>query len=89
VIQRIVRQSFGRFRLCYENGLRNNPNLEGTVSVSFVITRDGSVTHLSGGGSLPDSAVTSCVVGVFAGIVFPVPEGGVVRVVYPIEFSPG
>src|SRR4029079_11875655 len=28
VIQRIVRQNFGRFRLCYENGLRNNPNLQ-------------------------------------------------------------
>ena len=27
VIQRIVRQNFGRFRLCYENGLRSNPNL--------------------------------------------------------------
>ena len=31
VIQRIVRQNFGRFRLCYENGLRNNPNLQGRV----------------------------------------------------------
>ena len=37
VIQRIVRQNFGRFRLCYENGLRNNPNLQGRVAVSFVI----------------------------------------------------
>ena len=26
VIQRIVRQNYGRFRLCYENGLRNNPD---------------------------------------------------------------
>src|SRR5262249_37300578 len=28
VVQRIVRQNFGRFRLCYENGLRNNPTLQ-------------------------------------------------------------
>ena len=27
VIQRIVRQNFGRFRLCYEAGLRGNPSL--------------------------------------------------------------
>src|SRR6187549_3194941 len=32
VIQRIVRQNFGRFRLCYENGLKNNPTLSGRVS---------------------------------------------------------
>ena len=41
VIQRIVRQNFGRFRLCYENGLRTNPNLSGRVAVKFVIDRFG------------------------------------------------
>ena len=46
VIQRIVRQNFGRFRLCYENGLRNNPNLQGRVSVRFVIGRDGAVSNV-------------------------------------------
>lgn len=89
VIQRIVRQNFGRFRLCYENGLRNNPNLQGTVSVRFVITRDGSVTGVSGGGSLPDAGVTSCVARAFSGLAFPQPEGGIVTVTYPISFTPG
>ena len=27
IIHRIVRQSFGRFRACYERGLMKNPNL--------------------------------------------------------------
>ena len=45
VIQRIVRQNFGRFRLCYENGLRNNPNLQGRVTVKFVIDRSGRGRH--------------------------------------------
>ncbi|MBM4358819.1 MAG: AgmX/PglI C-terminal domain-containing protein [Deltaproteobacteria bacterium] len=89
VIQRIVRQNFGRFRMCYENGLRNNPNLQGTVSVSFVIGRDGGVSNVGGGGGLPDSGVTSCVTRAFYGLAFPAPEGGVVRVTYPISFSPG
>ena len=31
VIQRIVRQNYGRFRMCYEQGLARNPNLEGRV----------------------------------------------------------
>ena len=90
VIQRIVRQNFGRFRLCYENGLKNNPSLTGRVSVRFVIGRDGAVSNVGNGGSdMPDSGVVSCVVRSFYGLSFPQPEGGIVTVVYPISFSPG
>ncbi|RYI99064.1 MAG: AgmX/PglI C-terminal domain-containing protein, partial [Acetobacteraceae bacterium] len=90
VIQRIVRQNFGRFRLCYEGGLRGNPNLAGRVAVRFVIDRSGAVTSTSNGGSdLPDSAVVSCVVRSFSGLSFPAPENGIVSVVYPISFAPG
>jgi pSer/pThr/pTyr-binding forkhead associated (FHA) protein len=90
VIQRIVRQNFGRFRLCYENGLRNNPNLQGRVAVRFVIGRDGAVSNVGNGGSdMPDGGVVSCVVRAFYGLSFPQPEGGIVTVTYPIMFSPG
>jgi hypothetical protein len=90
VIQRVVRQSFGRFRGCYEAGLRNNPSLQGRVAVSFIIGRDGAVSGAQNGGSdLADSNVVSCVVRSFYGLSFPAPEGGVVRVTYPIMFSPG
>lgn len=90
VIQRIVRQNFGRFRLCYENGLRNNPNLQGRVAVRFIIGRDGAVSSVANGGSdLPDSAVVGCVVRSFYGLSFPQPEDGIVQVTYPIMFSPG
>jgi len=90
VIQRIVRQNFGRFRLCYENGLRNNPNLQGRVAVRFVIGRDGAVSNVGNGGSdMPDGGVVSCVVRAFYGLSFPQPEGGIVTVVYPIMFAPG
>ena len=90
VIQRIVRQNFGRFRLCYENGLRNNPNLQGRVAVRFVIGRDGAVSNVSNGGSdMPDGGVVSCVVRAFFGLSFPTPEGGIVTVTYPIMFAPG
>jgi len=90
VIQRIVRQNFGRFRLCYENGLRNNPTLSGRVSVKFVIDRSGAVSTAQDGGSeLPDQGVISCVVRGFGNLSFPQPEGGMVTVVYPIMFNPG
>jgi hypothetical protein len=90
VIQRIVRQSFGRFRLCYENGLRSNPSLQGRVAIRFLIDRSGRVTSAANAGSdLPDNAVVSCVASAFAGMSFPEPENGIVAVTYPISFSPG
>ncbi len=90
VIQRIVRQNFGRFRLCYENGLRTNPNLQGRVSVKFVIDRSGAVSTASDAGSdLPDQGVVGCVVRGYGNLSFPQPEGGIVTVVYPITFNPG
>ncbi len=90
VIRRIVRQNFGRFRMCYEQGLGRNPNLEGRVGVRFVIGRDGAVSNVGNGGSdIPDSGVVSCVISAFYGLSFPQPEGGIVTVTYPIMFSPG
>ena len=90
VVQRIVRQNFGRFRLCYESGLRGNPALQGRVAVKFVIDRSGNVSLSSDAGSdLPDQGVVQCVVRGFNNLSFPEPQGGVVRVVYPIVFTPG
>jgi tetratricopeptide (TPR) repeat protein len=89
VIQRIVRQQFGRFRLCYENGLRSNPNLQGSVNVRFTIDRSGGVVDVGNGGSDLEGVTTSCVVNAFRGMAFPAPEAGLVKVVYPIRFAPG
>ena len=88
VIQRVVRQNFGRFRLCYENDLRAQPNLDGRVAVKFVIALDGSVGSTAvADTSLPASTAT-CVARAFGGLSFPAPEGGIVTVTYPINFSP-
>jgi hypothetical protein len=89
VIQRIVRQNFGRYTFCYQNGLRSNPNLEGRVTVKFVIARDGSVAFASDGGSdIPDTTVRQCVVSSFTNLSFPAPDNGMVTVVYPLTFHP-
>jgi uncharacterized membrane protein YgcG len=89
VIRRIVRQNFGRFRLCYESGLRSNPQLAGRVATKFVIDRAGSVASTADAGSdLPSASTVSCVVRAFGNLTFPQPEGGIVSVVYPIAFSP-
>jgi len=89
VIQRIVRQSYGRYRMCYEQGLARNPNLTGRVAVRFVIGPDGAVETIGNQGSdLPDADVVGCVVTSFRGLDFPPPEYGRVTVVYPILFAP-
>jgi hypothetical protein len=90
VVQRIVRQNFGRFRLCYEQGLRTKPSLTGRVSTRFVIDRAGAVASATDAGSdLPSPTVVSCVVRAFSNLLFPQPEGGTVTVVFPVLFSPG
>jgi hypothetical protein len=90
VIQRIVRQNFGRFRLCYEDGMRGNPALGGRVAVKFIIDRTGAVSLASDGGSdLPDQKVIGCIVRGFQNLSFPEPQGGQVKVTYPIVFTPG
>ena len=92
VIQRIVRQNFGRFRLCYENGLRTNPNLQGRVR--------GQVRHRPLAAAVvdgPGRRVATCPIrascrassAASATCRFPQPEGGIVTVVYPIMFNPG
>jgi hypothetical protein len=89
VIQRIVRQNFGRFRSCYESALRTNPSVQGRVAVKFVIGRDGAVMMASDGGSdLPDQGVIACVTRGFQNLSFPQPQDGVVTVVYPLVFTP-
>jgi hypothetical protein len=88
VIQRVVRENFGRFRFCYEAGLRANPSLRGRVVVKFVVDRGGAVGLSTDAGSdLADTHVAQCVVRAFGDLSFPSPEGGLVTVIYPILFS--
>ena len=88
VVRRIVRQNFGRFRLCYENGLRTDPTLEGSVRTRFVIEADGSVGTVSDAGSvLGDKGVVACVERAFGGLSFPQPSTGAVTVTYSLSFT--
>lgn len=89
LVQRVVRQSYGRFRRCYQNGLHNDRNLSGRVVVRFVIDTHGAVSVATDSGSdLRSPTVIECVVQAFYSLQFPQPSGGVVTVVYPIVFSP-
>jgi outer membrane biosynthesis protein TonB len=89
VVQRIIRQNLGRFRMCYDAARARAPQLEGRVSLRFVIGRDGSVTNVSDGGSdVNDPSLVACVKSAYSGLSFPQPEGGIVTVVSPLLFRP-
>jgi hypothetical protein len=86
-IRAVVGGNTSRFRMCYEQGLGRTSTLAGRVVVRFVIGRDGGVSNVSDGGSdLADSATKGCVLSAFYGLSFPVPEGGIVTVTYPLIF---
>jgi hypothetical protein len=86
LIVKTIRQSSDKYRECYEAGLKRDPKLEGRVVVRFVIGRDGQVTRATTGTdtTLPDAKVTECVVRHFRDLQFPLPEGGIVTVAYPL-----
>ncbi len=90
VIQRVLRQNFGRFRLCYEDLLATNDKASGHVTGEFVINRDGTVTAAKDSGSdIGDATMISCMTNHFKTITFPKPESGIVTVSYPVIFAPG
>jgi hypothetical protein len=89
VVRRVARQGLGRFRACYEEGLRRNPSLQGRVTTKYVIGRDGNVVVAQDGGSdLPDANVVQCIIQTFKTLNYPKPELGIATVAVPITFSP-
>ena len=91
IIQRFVRQSYSRFRFCYERGLISNPKLAGKIVVRFTIDKTGAVSSASlvKDTTLPDMSVAACVVTSFTSLSFPQPTAGAsVNVVYPLQLFP-
>jgi hypothetical protein len=88
-IRATVRKNFGPFAQCYLDGLRRDPKLEGRITARFVIERDGAVSSATAVNyTIPDCDVGACLLKSFESLKFPAPEGGPVRVTYPIMFSP-
>jgi hypothetical protein len=88
VVRRIVAQSYTRFRACYEAGLDRDPTLAGTVTLRFVIGRNGAATSISTYGDLKDAKATTCISKAVYELTFPEPDGGIVTVSYPLELIP-
>jgi hypothetical protein len=71
-VWRVVQSRYGAFRACYENALATNPQLKGTVGLSFSISPGGSVNAASiSNSSLGNPKVEGCMVRIAKRLHFP------------------
>jgi Zn-dependent protease with chaperone function len=86
VIRRTVREHYDAFRKCYLDLPPPLPTTE--ARLSFTIGESGSVTE--GRVEANDApALGACLEPTLLAMVFPKPTGGIVTVVYPVQFAPG
>ncbi|MFO0548237.1 MAG: AgmX/PglI C-terminal domain-containing protein [Polyangiaceae bacterium] len=91
-IKRIVRERLGSVRLCYEHGLRSQPQLGGTVAVVLHYSKNGSLEAAAfddPATTLPDTGVANCIVKIVASVSLPKLESGPAKLVLPLTFEPG
>ena len=88
LVERFVRLRFPRLRACYETGLKKDPAMGGKVTISFVISKKGTVRAPSlVSSALSDNATNDCIVHQFAVLTFPRPVEEA-TVTYPFELVP-
>jgi TonB family protein len=88
LVRRVVLRNLSQVTHCHEQGLAQNPALEGRVVVTFVIGSDGRVM---GSGvsesSLAVPSVGACIAGAVRRWQFTAPTGGSVTVHYPFTLQ--
>lgn len=89
VIRRIIRRHINEVRFCYEQELNARPDLEGRVSVKFIISATGAVqTAMVADSTMGNAKVDQCISGSVLRWTFPAPDGGgIVVVTYPFVLS--
>jgi hypothetical protein len=90
LVTSMIRGRRSAFQRCYETSLRNNPTLNGKVTVEFTIQPTGGVTGArSIENTSGDAPLASCIVGVVGRLRWPTgPEDGSVTFSYPFVFAP-
>jgi TonB family protein len=85
VIRRIIRRHINEVRFCYEQELNQRPDLEGRVTVGFIISPTGAVQSSAVRDStMGNQRVETCIADAVRRWTFPSPEGGGIVVVnYP------
>jgi hypothetical protein len=87
--RQVIQEHNAQIRNCYERRLKQNPVLEGTMTLSVRVAADGRVDGTQVGGSLRDREVFACVRSVASHMRFPAPGGRDCALVQvPFNFSP-
>jgi hypothetical protein len=91
IIRRVVRRHLNEVRYCYEQALVVHPSLSGRLVVQFTIAPTGRVlVSMLQSSTLSLPSVEACVVQAVKRWEFPQPErGGLARVSYPFQLTPG
>jgi len=89
-IRRVIHRHRNEVKFCYEQGLQSRPDLQGRVSMRFMIAPSGAVQVAAvQSSSLGNQQVESCVTSAVRRWTFPQPEGGgTVMVTYPFSLIP-
>ncbi len=83
-----IRAKMDTYKGCYQRQLQRTPNIQGMVTVEFIIEEDGIVSRARvASTSLKNPQVEQCIVQNLEGSQFPVPRGGTVVVTYPFNFT--
>ena len=84
-IQEVVRAAYPRFGECYDALPEPKPSVR--IELHFTIGTDGRVSdgHVD---AEQEPKLGKCAEPVLKRLQFPKPDGGIVTVVYPIDFSP-
>jgi hypothetical protein len=78
-------------KACYENALKQKPELRGSVNINFVVAPDGKVAYADaaqGDDALDDAPTVACILAEIRKLEFPAPKGGRVFINYPVALAP-
>ncbi|MFO0659589.1 MAG: AgmX/PglI C-terminal domain-containing protein [Polyangiaceae bacterium] len=77
VVNRIIRQNYGRLVLCYEHGLEKTPTLAGAVTLEMSISSKGDLSPLKSiDNTLADASMVTCIENAMQKVSFPESETG-------------
>lgn len=91
LIDAVIKQNMGHISACYDDALRDRPDLAGKITIKFVIAKDGTVSSaVVKSTTAAHPGLERCLCEVFMPMQFPEPKGGgIVITSYPFIFSPG
>lgn len=88
-VRRVFNSRHGELQACYERGLKGDPQLQGKVTLTIRIGKDGAPTMTRArSGQLNSRAVLNCMEQTSKKWLFPHPKGGTVLVNKPYTFEP-